>query len=303
MTHYIIKLYIVIKLYIIFIEKATNISILLTFSIQNVMINLEVIAMKNFMKYNFDIKDIVFSCHVVAGGGTPVHQNRPSHGIVFYTDGIHRYTFDKKNTITISENEIIYLPRGSNYTVSAQEKGGCYATNFQLFDGISFEPFKFRVKNQKNFLALFQKAEQEWRKKPSGFELKCKALLYNIIFDLRKEYELGYITKDTASLIQPAVDYIYDEFINDNIEISCLAELCNMSEAYFRRIFLRNFGISPIKYINNLKIDRAKDLITSGYYSISEAAETSGFHDNAYFNRKFKEATGVTPLEYKKSAQ
>ena len=76
-----------------------------------------------------------------------------------------------------------------------------------------------------------------------------------------------------------------------------------MSETYFRRIFLRNFGISPIKYINNLKIDRAKDLITSGYYSISEAAEASGFHDNAYFTRKFKEATGVTPLEYKKSAQ
>lgn len=271
----------------------------MTIPIQNVIIILEVFDVKNFMKYNFDIESIVISCYVAPGSGVPVHKNRSSHGIVFHTGGVRHYTFDETNTITICENDILYLPKGSNYTVSSQQNGGCYAINFQLFSKASFEPFKFKAKNHRNFISLFQNAEQAWRQKNSGFEMKCKSLLYNILFDLRKEYELGYIAKDTISLIKPAIDYIYTEYTNDNIEISYLAELCNMSEAYFRRIFLKNFGISPIKYINNLKIDRAKELITSGLYSISDAAVASGFHDDSYFSRKFKEATGMSPSEYR----
>ena len=271
----------------------------MTIPIQNVIIILEVVCMKNFMKYNFDIENIALACHVVPGSGAPVHKNRSSHGIVIHGGGVRQYTFDGTNTVTILENDILYLPKGSNYTVKSQADEGCYAINFQLFSNVSFEPFKFKAKNYKSFIRLFQIAERAWRQKDSGFEMKCKSLLYNILFDLRKEYELGYIANDTISLIKPAIDYIYTEYTNDNIEISYLAELCNMSEAYFRRIFLKNFGISPIKYINNLKIDRAKELITSGLYSISDAAVASGFHDDSYFSRKFKEATGMSPSEYR----
>ena len=130
--------------------------------------------------------------------------------------------------------------------------------------------------------------------------MKCKSLLYNILYDLRKEYEMGYVANDTVALINPAIDYIYREYTNDNIEISHLADICNISEAYFRRIFLKSYGISPIKYINNLKIERAKELISSGLYSISDAAAASGFHDDSYFSRKFRNATGVSPSEYLK---
>lgn len=255
--------------------------------------------MDDFMKYNFDIKDIVVVCYVSAGSGTPVHKNRSSHGIVFYTGGKTDFTFDQTKTISIHENEIVYLPKGSNYTVRSHGKGGCYAINFQLFNDISFAPFKFKTKNQKGFIDLFKNTEQTWRLKNSGFEIKCKSLLYSILFDLRKEYEAGYISKSKISLISPAIEYIHTQYTKDNIDISYIAGLCNMSEAYFRRIFFKSFGISPVKYVNNLKIDRAKELISSGTCSISEAAAESGFHDDSYFSRKFKEITGISPSEYK----
>ncbi len=255
--------------------------------------------MKKFMEYNFDIESIVISCSITPATVSRVHMNRSNHGIVFHTGGIWYYTFNEKNTITILENDILYLPKDSNYTVTSVGNASGYVINFQLFNNISFEPFKLKIKNSKSFIGLFQNSEQVWRQKSSGFEMKCKSLLYNILFDLRKEHEIGYINKDTLALIKPAIDYIYTEYTMDNIEISYLAKLCNISEAYFRRIFLKRFGISPIKYINNLKIERAKELILSGLYSISEAATASGFHDDSYFSRKFKEATGVCPIEYK----
>ena len=76
-----------------------------------------------------------------------------------------------------------------------------------------------------------------------------------------------------------------------------------MSESYFRRIFLKNYGISPIKYINNLKIERAKELLTSGLYTVSDVAELSGFHDESYFSREFKKHSGKTPKEYVKASR
>ena len=255
--------------------------------------------MKDFMNYNFDVESIRLSCFVPIGGGRNVHKNRPSHGIVFYGGGMRSFTFDETDTVTVGGNEILYLPKGSNYTIESHIDGDCYAINFQTYSDVSFEPFKFKVKNHKFFVDAFKASEQAWRQKVSGYEMKCKSLLYDIIFNLRKEYEMGYAAKKTLTLIKPAIDYINANYTNDNIEIKYLSELCNISEAYFRRIFLKSFGISPIKYINNLKIDRAKELIGSGLYSISEVAASSGFHDEAYFSRKFKESTGVSPSEYK----
>ena len=255
--------------------------------------------MKKFMEYNFDIESITFSSFIAPGEGASVHKNRSTHGIVFYTGGVRHFIFDDDKTVTVCQNDILYLPKGSNYTVDSQEKGGCYAINFLLFSDVSFEPFKLKAKNYKHFVDLFQDADLAWSSKRSGFQLKCKSLLYDILFSLIGEYEIGYGTNKMFLLIKPAIDYIHSEYTNENIEISRLAKLCDLSESYFRRIFLKKYGTSPIKYINNLKIDRAKELISSDMYSISEAAEAAGFHDDSYFCRKFKEATGMSPSEYK----
>lgn len=255
--------------------------------------------MKNIMEYNFDVSSIELSCYVAPGCGTPVHKNRSSHGIAFHPNGIKNYTFDGGRTFKLCENEILYIPKYSNYTVDSLEQGGCYAINFHFFTNTSFLPYKFKVKNQKNFISLFQSATEVWSQKEPGYELKSKAILYSIFYEMKKEYEIGYISKSKINLIKPAINYIHEEYTNENINISYLSELCDISEAYFRRIFFKSFGVSPIKYINTLKIERAKELINSGMYSINEAATESGFHDDAYFSRKFKEVTGYSPSEYK----
>ena len=54
-----------------------------------------------------------------------------------------------------------------------------------------------------------------------------------------------------------------------------------------------------MKYINDLKLKRAKELLISGLYSVSEAAVQAGFSDLSYFSRFFKENVGVSPNEYK----
>ena len=229
-----------------------------------------------------------------------MHTDRPSHGLVFYVGGETRFCFGEQ-TLAVKKNDVIYLPKHSDYTVesSGDETGiVCYAVNFDVRTERDFPPMVMSVKNAAAILSLFKQAEQAWRTKRSGYEMECKAELYHVLCALRREWETGYITASTASFIEPAVAYIHRNYTADTISVSHLADLCGMSETYFRSIFRKVKGVSPLKYINGLKLNRAAELLSSQMYSVSRVAVLSGFHDEAYFSREFKKATGVCPSQY-----
>lgn len=256
--------------------------------------------MKNFMEYNFDIKNIILACFVAAGKGTHIHNNRPSHGLALHLGGDKDYIFSDKTVLRVRKNDIIYLPKHSYYSVKTTLPGDCYAINFDVPENLSFRPFVFRIKNTQEFHDAFKSAEHFWKLKKPGFELKCKSELYNILYNMQKEANIGYVSSDKFNIIRPAVDYIHKNFTSHLINISDLAGMCNITPEYFRSIFKSFYGISPVKYINDLKITRAKELISSGMYSLSDCAELSGYTDMSHFSREFKKKTGICPSEYNK---
>ena len=136
-----------------------------------------------------------------------------------------------------------------------------------------------------------------------GFEIKCKAELYNIIYSLQQESVSEYFPQSKLNIIAPAIDHIHLNYMNGNISIDSLADMCNITPEYFRKIFKSFYSTSPVNYINNLKITRAKELLESGLYSVTDAANLSGFNEICYFSREFKKITGISPLKYKKNAQ
>lgn len=253
--------------------------------------------MHAFFEYNFNIEKITLACFVPPGGGALVHQNRPQHGLAFFADGNRCFTFGDKK-IVVGKNEILYMPKHADYTISNTKNDGCFAINFDLTEEVQFPPFSVKVKNPVHYLTCFRNAEQAWRAQFPDAEMECKANLYSILCALSKESRLAYISKSNSEIIRPAITYMHENYTGDNISIEKLARLCGISETYFRSIFSKVKGISPLKYINNLKLSHAMELIASGMYSISEAALLSGFHDEAYFSRTFKKATGRTPSAF-----
>lgn len=254
--------------------------------------------MKNFINCDLKIKDITLACLVPPNGGTPVHKNRATFGLAFYTKGSGIFKFDKKD-FAVKHGEIIFMPQGSNYIVDTKaESTSCFAINFTMYNNESFSPFVFKPKNHSTFSESFRQAEYYFRTKTKGFDAKVKSELYNIIFNMQKEYNLGYTYSKYADIIQPAVNYIHKEYTGELISVPYLAKLCGISEPYFRRVFLKVHGTSPLKYINNLKITRAKELLDSNMYAVNQVSIMSGYNDDAYFSREFKKSTGFSPVEY-----
>ena len=255
--------------------------------------------MEKFFGYNFNINKIVLACYVPKGEGDAVHMNRASHGLALHMSGNKKYIFEGENVLYTGKNDIIFMPEHSNYVVEAQCPGDCYAINFKIADEVSFEPFVLNIGDL--VTDKFKAAEKVFRLKSSGYEMQCKANLYSVICSMLGEYEKKYIPKSTEKIIEPAIEYIHRNYTSENISVEHLAKLCGISTTYLRNIFLKCKNVTPIKYINDLKLSRAKELIISDYYSIPKISELSGFGDESYFCRYFKKMTGMTATEYRKS--
>lgn len=254
--------------------------------------------MNAFWSKNHVITNIVVAICVPANSGAVVHKNRPTHGLAFNCGGEKQYIFDDGQTFTVKENDIIYLPKRSNYEVKIHSPGDTYCINFQCIDENIFSPFVLRLSNAEAILQAYQSAEKIWKSAKRYREYSVLSELYKILYLIQKMQDTPYLPKTKQNLIKPAVDYIHKKYTEELINVQKLSQLCGMSYEYFRRLFHQFYGCSPIKYINDLKMSRAKELLSSGLYSVSEAGILSGFFDVSHFSRFFKKNTGTTPVEY-----
>lgn len=257
--------------------------------------------MNTFINTRLTINKINNILYVAPGTGKPLHENRPFHGLVYYPNQTPLFVFDNGIISTSTEQCIIYLPKHSNYRVKqiANHTGTeCYAINFDILEELSQESFVMKLKTDTKIQTIFLTCEKIWSKKDAGYYAKCMSLLYEIIYMMQNELQTTYLSTSHKQKLTPAIEYIQSNYLTEEINISFLANLCNMGETYFRKLFHSQYHTSPVKYINALKIARAKELITSNMYSIREVATLSGFHDDCYFRKVFKRETTFSPNEY-----
>jgi transcriptional regulator GlxA family with amidase domain len=99
--------------------------------------------------------------------------------------------------------------------------------------------------------------------------------------------------------IKPAVEYI-ERNSDREFSISDLAQMCLLSESRFYALFKNTMRCSPIAYRNNIRIQKAVNLLESDF-TIEEIAAKLGFSSAVYFRRVFKDTMGKLPSEYRKN--
>jgi AraC family transcriptional regulator of arabinose operon len=97
------------------------------------------------------------------------------------------------------------------------------------------------------------------------------------------------------------IDYI-ETHLKENITISDLADITHFNANYFIKFFKKITGVSPMEYILNCRINKAKRLLQTENLTMKEVAVEIGFKTSYYFSRMFKARTGFTPTWYRATA-
>ena len=139
------------------------------------------------------------------------------------------------------------------------------------------------------------------RKKNDYYKETVKALLAGVVMQMAADNEIenkGQRNENVSS-IAPALKYIEENY-QQEIQIQNLAECCHVSEAHFRRIFQKNMNMTPVEYINLVRVQAACDLMRKNNYQMEEVAQKAGFQTVSTFNRNFNKIIGSTPYQWKK---
>ena len=118
--------------------------------------------------------------------------------------------------------------------------------------------------------------------------------------------ELSSLTefvKESASyspLVLSSIDFLYENYKKADLTLNYTAEELGFSPNYLSVRFKEETGIGFNKYLLNMRLTKAKNLLSDVPFKIYEVAYMVGINDEKYFARVFKKETGLTPIEYRK---
>lgn len=177
----------------------------------------------------------------------------------------------------------------------------CHSVKFTCTDGdlIPFLDGLHAVKNTvygSEMSALF---EHLYKASKQQKELEVDATVRKII---SMAYYSGYEERrypQHLGAIKNAINYMMEN-ADKKISLSDIADAVNLSPTFFHRVFKACVGQTPSAHLQNLRIERAKELLFDNSRSVEQIAEECGFSSRAYFDNVFKLKTGTTPALFRR---
>jgi AraC-like DNA-binding protein len=164
-----------------------------------------------------------------------------------------------------------------------------------------------------NFYKLFSKGDhprihflvmsmiEELRSKQQGYEKIVQGLTSVLYYELLRVSDTAIAQETSHHLtysIAPALDYIYDNYMN-RFPMNALSDVCHLSATHFRRLFLSVMGATPLTFLNEVRIEKACELLVSTSDSVLAVSGAVGFTTFSSFSRCFQQIMGLPPREYR----
>lgn len=102
----------------------------------------------------------------------------------------------------------------------------------------------------------------------------------------------------TESLTKFALSYIEENYSNEDLQVSSIAKSLHINSGYLRTLFKKEMNITISNYIFNLRLEKAKELISKSNFKLYEVSIMVGYSDPAYFSKCFKKRFGISPSEF-----
>ena len=233
--------------------------------------------------------------------------NTDYHVLGFAIEGSATYHLSNEK-YNVKRGDVLFFPKGMAHSASSNVSNpwAFYSVSFDVkFFNKPDNPVLLGIDNimapleYSQLCALFSEINHMWSGKSMGYLLMCRSLIMQILYIILKTKNNSLYKTPHYQGITKVMEMIQENY-STNYSIEYLANSTHLSYSHFSSLFKKLSGHSVTEYQNQIKIYKAKDLLLSGNFNVSEAAEMIGFSDLYYFSRLFKKITGVKPSDFLK---
>ena len=255
----------------------------------------EVVISEAFSKtQNWNSRGDVYSC---------LQRPKPSHTLLWFKNCYGEIVDASSKRLTVKQNQLIYTPKDAEYIINffgtAPDQVDTVVIHFQLRDtlGNDIAPSllpQICIESVDGATALtFDKLADEFRKNVICMP-DATSMLYKLWASICKKRRREN-TAHKYNCIKEGIELLENDV---DISIKEIADVCCVSECYFRRLFKEYSGETPMDFRQRHRIEKAKQLLLSDMFTISEIARELHFADIYHFSKTFKSIVGVSPSKF-----
>ena len=159
---------------------------------------------------------------------------------------------------------------------------------------------RFSGEDQIRFEEILRNAEREQQRKEVGYETLLKSYVIILLTMVFRKMSGGDSMGGYEKLTPEFLNYIRNHCA-EPLTLEDLAKQCFYNPSYFSRLFKEQFGVTVTDFIKQSRMEKAMEYLEDPSVSVENAACRAGFRRMAGFYALFREKTGMTPKEYRKS--
>ncbi len=236
------------------------------------------------------------------------HQRTNYSRFYYILDGVCRITINDIE-YTATKNHLILIPANSDYSYSIADdntmvKLWCHFNSMvdgtSLFDLITCN-YLVKPADPVKMETLFQELIKTFPNSyPIISQLRQQALLSEILMEFLQSgsYRMASPGSENRMELDRIITYM-ETHLSEKITISRLASLAHMNANYFIQVFTKTYGTSPLKMLNQIKLENIRQSLEKTDDPISEIALRMGFDDISYFSKFTKKYLGFSPRDYR----
>ena len=227
---------------------------------------------------------------------------RLDYELIYIYKGAGHFFLNRKWEMLPAGNVVLYRPKEpQQYSYYAKDKPEIYWIHFtgsrceETLERYSVE--NCYIGENLSVKLLFQYIITELQLKKLHYENIVLANFLILLSSIHRSFEQTLRPYENNFTIDRLICELNSKYMQA-WSIASMADYCKLSSSYFSHMFRQRMGVSPMRFLNNLRIEKAKDLLMTNSMSVATAAQLAGFEDPLYFSRVFKKATGIAPNEF-----
>ncbi len=257
-----------------------------------------------------DLDFVVRSCGYYLDCDFEIFTCRPDgwldYQLVLITNGSGDFEFENEKRTVSKGCAVLFSPNDKQvYRFGHRGSPSYFYLHFggegaaKLVESLGLEGKIFELDDMAEFISQYREIMNEIHANRLNFQKECVSRVMHILVLLSRLEKKDSRIKTHDRRIEEAIEHMNRNYAMHK-SVDFYADMCGFSVYYFTRLFTKNTGISPNKYITNVCIENAKNLLVYSNLSVKQIANTLGYWDPLYFSRIFKQTTGLSPKNFRK---